>query len=228
LVHAGVLAGLAGPIGMIRTHDIRDWAQRQDKCHDYFSHAQPILIDGFWQVHCDVKLRNGPKLELESRVADDPVYAFMEKYWMLQQLPWALLFYQLGGWSWVFWGVCVRVAVCVHGHWLIGYFAHNPTALSSRHWHVQGSGVQGYNVTLPSTLERVLPLLSFGESWHNNHHSFPGSAKLGLKPTEEDVGYQVLKVMEKAGLAWNIREPEDLPPRHELQSLPTSANPQNC
>jgi len=122
-------------------------------------------------------------------------------------------------WSWVFWGVCMRVAVCVHGHWLIGYFAHNDTYLSSRRWHVTGSGVQGYNVKLPA-LDELLPVLSFGESWHNNHHSFPGSAKLGLAPNEMDVGYHVLKTMERVGLVWNIRELEDLPPRHELTLLP--------
>ena len=34
-VHLGVIVGLAGPIGMIKTHDMRDWAQRQHECHDY-------------------------------------------------------------------------------------------------------------------------------------------------------------------------------------------------
>jgi len=29
LVYLGVLVGMAGPIGMIRLHDVRDWHQRQ-------------------------------------------------------------------------------------------------------------------------------------------------------------------------------------------------------
>src|SRR5688572_27832731 len=29
LVYLGVLVGMAGPIGMTRIHDLRDWAQRQ-------------------------------------------------------------------------------------------------------------------------------------------------------------------------------------------------------
>ena len=32
------LVGMAGPVGMPRTHDLRDWAQRQPQCHDHFGH----------------------------------------------------------------------------------------------------------------------------------------------------------------------------------------------
>jgi hypothetical protein len=33
-VYLGTLVGMAGPIGMVRIHDFRDWAQRQSSCHD--------------------------------------------------------------------------------------------------------------------------------------------------------------------------------------------------
>ncbi len=32
LVYLGVLVGMAGPFGMIRAHDMRDWHQRQVLC----------------------------------------------------------------------------------------------------------------------------------------------------------------------------------------------------
>ena len=31
LIYVGVLVGLSGPFGIIRTHDTRDWAQRQPR-----------------------------------------------------------------------------------------------------------------------------------------------------------------------------------------------------
>src|SRR5687768_12081526 len=37
-VYLGVLVGMAGPFGMMRTHDVRDWAQRQPQCHPYLRH----------------------------------------------------------------------------------------------------------------------------------------------------------------------------------------------
>lgn len=127
---------------------------------------------------------------------------------MLQQLPPALLLYALGGWPFVIWGVCARIAAGVTGHWLIGYFAHNHGAMAHT---VEGAAVQGHNVALAS-------LLTMGESWHNNHHAYPGSAKLGLYPGEWDPGWWVLVLLKRAGLAWNFRLPADCPPRAELRS----------
>jgi stearoyl-CoA desaturase (delta-9 desaturase) len=71
LVYMGTLVGLGGPFAMIRTHDFRDWAQRQPACHDYFAHRRPPLVDAVWQMHCDLRLRHPPRLAIEPEVADD-------------------------------------------------------------------------------------------------------------------------------------------------------------
>ena len=211
LVHFGVLVGLAGPFGMLKTHDLRDWAQRQARCHSYFSHGEPWYRDVFWQLFCSIRLAAPPDIEPEEAIRHDRVYAFMERTWMAQQLPWAVLFFAIGGWSWVFWGIASRVRVSILGHWLIGYFAHNH---GHQDWTVRGAAVQGHNVPFAA-------LLTMGESWHNNHHAFPGSAKLGLFPGQWDPGWWVLKAFEKLGLARNFVLPEDLAPRDELLPLGT-------
>jgi stearoyl-CoA desaturase (Delta-9 desaturase) len=46
--------------------------------------------------------------------------------------------------------------------------------------------------------------LSFGESWHNNHHAFPRSAFHGMRWTQIDPGGLVIRALEKFGLAWNV------------------------
>ncbi|MEM9303662.1 MAG: acyl-CoA desaturase [Pseudomonadota bacterium] len=209
LVWLGVLVGLAGPLGMMRTHDLRDWAQRQARCHDYFGHRRRWYQDAWWQLHCRLELAAPPTFRPERAVSEDPVYRFLERTWMAQQLIPAALLFACGGWGWVVWGVCARVTVSVGGHWLIGYFAHNDGHQS---WRVAGAGVQGFNLPFWS-------LLTFGESWHNNHHAFPGSAKLGLHAGELDPGWWVLKALAAAGLVWNLRLPEDLPPRAELRPV---------
>lgn len=208
-VHLGVLVGLAGPKGMMYTHDLRDWAQRQKQSHDYFGHQNSLLKDWYWQLHCDIKLDNGPDFKPESSFQNDPVYHWMEKTWMWQQLPWAIVLFLIGGVSWVVWGVAVRVAVSVMGHWLIGYFAHNH---GGSHWHVEGASVQGYNI-------KFCALITMGESYHNNHHAFPGSAKFALKKGEFDLGWLVLMGLERLGLVWDIKTPESLPERPELVSV---------
>lgn len=204
-VHFGVIVGLAGPFGMVRTHDIRDWAQRQPKCHPYFSHQSSFLKDGFWQIHCDIVLKHPPIFKEES-ILDTQFYRFMEKTWMLQQLPLALILYLIGGVEWVIWGTCLRVAISVTGHWLIGYFAHNS---GHRSWHVNGAGVQGYNI-------KFCGLITMGECWHNNHHAFPGSAKLGLEKGQSDPGWWVLIILSKIGLVKNLKLVADLEERQEL------------
>ena len=51
LVWFGTLVGMSGPFWMIRTHDLRDWAQRQTDCHDYLAHRRPMIVDAVWQMH---------------------------------------------------------------------------------------------------------------------------------------------------------------------------------
>jgi stearoyl-CoA desaturase (delta-9 desaturase) len=211
-VYLGTLVGMAGPIGMTRVHDFRDWAQRQPRCHDYFCHKRSFWHDAWWQLHCELVLDQPPAFALEQRIACDKIYAAMECTWMWQQLPWALLFFAIGGFGWVVWGICARISVSVIGHWLVGHFAHREGGQS---WIVQGAAAQGYNVTIAG-------LISMGESWHNNHHAFPGSAKLGLFPGQIDLGWWLIKIFESLRLAWNIRTPADLPHRVELRRLPNA------
>lgn len=208
-VYFGVLVGLAGPFGMMYTHDLRDWAQRQKRCHDYFGHKSSFLKDGFWQLHCDITLTHPPVFLPQNEVASDRFYRFVEKTWMWQQLPIALLFFWIGGVDWVIWGVCLRVAVSVTGHWLIGYFAHNT---GHREWHVENAAIQGFNV-------KFCGLITMGECWHNNHHAFPNSALLGIHTDQTDPGWWVLMLLKKAGLVWNTKKPDDLPLRPELVSV---------
>jgi stearoyl-CoA desaturase (delta-9 desaturase) len=209
-VYLGTLVGMAGPIGMIRLHDFRDWAQRQPACHDYSCHRAGFWHDAWWQMHCKLVLKHPPAFRLEPRLANDRFYAIVERTWMWQQLPWAVLFFALGGWSFVVWGIFVRVSVCVTGHWLVGHFAHRQ---GGQHFVIDGAAAQGYNVALAG-------LVSMGEGWHNNHHAFPSSAKMGLFPGQTDLGWWLIKSFEAAGLAWDVKTPANLPRRRELRRLP--------
>lgn len=208
LVYLGVLVGMAGPVGMTRQHDIRDWAQRQTKCHSYLRHGEGFWRDYFWQCHCDIALQNPPHFTLEPRLRDDRVLMWLEKTWMAQQAPLALILFVLGGWPYVVWGVAVRVAVSVTGHWLVGHFAHH--AYGERNdnmtWRLLGTSVQGRNVPAAG-------LISMGEAWHNNHHAFPESARLGLEPAQPDPGWWLVRILASVGLAWDVAVPETLPDR---------------
>ncbi len=151
-VYLGTLVAMAGPLGMMRAHDLRDWAQRQPECHDYFGHRRSFRRDGWWQLHCDIVLDAPPRFVPPDEIARDPFYRGLERTWLAQQLPWALLFFALGGIGWVLWGICFRVWVSLSGHWLIGHFAHRE---GHRSWDMQGAAVQGFVQRL--ALPRDLP-----------------------------------------------------------------------
>ncbi len=213
LVYLGVQVGLSGPLGLLHQHDLRDHAQRQPDCHPYLRHGRSFLGDGWWQLHCELVLEAPPDIALPPSVANDRFYQFLERTWMLQQLPPAALLYLAGGWPFVIWGVCARITAGVTGHWLIGYFAHNHGGMHNR---IDGAAVQGRNIGWTS-------LLTMGESWHNNHHAYPASARLGLYPGEWDPGWWMLTLLRKLGLVTRVTLPADLPPRPERQALDAAA-----
>ena len=105
LVWLGVLVGMAGPFGILRIHDVRDWAQRQPACHDFFAHRRGLWIDAFWQLHCTFEFERPPRFVIESEFEEDPWYRFMEATWPLHQCFLALVLYAAGGVDWVIWGV---------------------------------------------------------------------------------------------------------------------------
>ena len=203
LVWSGTLVGMQGPFWIVHSHDLRDWAQRQPDCHPYLRHGQGMLKDAFWSLHCRLALTNPPRFDPGPGIGDDPFHQFLQRTWMLHQVPLAIALYWMGGLPWLVWGVCVRVTVGVSMHWFVGYICHSHGPQS---WHVENGAVQAHNVPWAA-------IPSMGESWHNNHHAFPASAKHGLYPGQIDLGFGFVKLLEKLGLASDIQTPDTLPLR---------------
>ena len=59
-----------------------------------------------------------------------------------------------------------------------------------------------------------------GEELHNNHHTYPTSAKLSVKPYEFDIGWMYIRLLEVAGLA-QVRK---TPPRLALGAVKAVAD----
>lgn len=216
LMCCGTLVGMSGPLWMIRAHDLRDWAQRQSDCHPYLAHKRPMLIDAVWQLHFRLELERPPEFALGD-VGRDRFYRFLERTWMLQQVPVAAVLLLIGGLPFVVWGVCARVFISVFGHWFVGHLAHNRGPQS---WLVDGAGVQAFDVPWAA-------IPTMGEAWHNNHHAYPGSARIGLYPGQADWGFRLIQLLERLGLAWDIRTPDSLPTRPQLRPAPQSRRPAN-
>ena len=53
----------------------------------------------------------------------------------------------------------------------------------------------------------MFALLTFGESWHNNHHAFPDSPTFGLDWYRLDPGFWLIGALKGAGLARDLKVP---------------------
>jgi stearoyl-CoA desaturase (delta-9 desaturase) len=91
------------------------------------------------------------------------------------------------------WGGAVRIFLLHHVTWSINSVCHF-------------FGRRRFDTTDQSTNVAWLSVLSFGESWHHNHHAFPTSASHGLRWWELalDPGGLLIRAMEKLGLVWNV------------------------
>jgi stearoyl-CoA desaturase (delta-9 desaturase) len=71
----------------------------------------------------------------------------------------------------------------------------------------------GYrNFEAPDASTNISPwgILIAGEELHNNHHTYPTSAKLSVKPYEFDIGWMYISLMQKVGLATVKKTPPKL------------------
>jgi len=71
----------------------------------------------------------------------------------------------------------------------------------------------GYrNFEAPDASTNISPwgILIGGEELHNNHHTYPTSAKLSVKPYEFDIGWMYIRLMQSVGLASIKKRPPKL------------------
>ncbi|MEU7688859.1 acyl-CoA desaturase [Microbispora hainanensis] len=109
----------------------------------------------------------------------------------------------LGGlitWSWqgaltaFFWGTLIRIGLLHHVTWSINSIC-----------HVFGEEV--FESRDKSRNVWWLAIPSFGESWHNLHHSDPTCARHGALKGQIDLSAGLIRWFEKAGWAYDVRWP---------------------
>ena len=122
----------------------------------------------------------------------DKFHVLFAKYYYVPLIVSAFLFYALGGWSMVLWGVFLRVVVGWHTTWFVNSLAHI-------------FGKRPFKTKDDSTNNWFVAILTFGEGWHNNHHAFPTSARHGLKWYQFDMNWLTIQIFKRLGWATNIR-----------------------
>ena len=123
---------------------------------------------------------------------------FERCYWFYVSL--SLLFPAAIGWGLggqveavrcLLWAGCVRVFVVHQATFTINSLGH-------------AIGPQDFATRDSSRNLWPFSILLFGDGYHNNHHAFPKSARVGLLPGQLDPGHAVLRLLERFGLVRDI------------------------
>jgi stearoyl-CoA desaturase (delta-9 desaturase) len=143
-----------------------------------------------WMFHSIPADEDVPRFTKD--IADDPVYQFLDKYFVLVQVVLGLLLYALGGWSFVAWGIFARLVVVFHCTWFVNSATHK-------------FGYRTYDSSDRSKNCWWVALLTYGEGWHNNHHAYQYSARHGMKWWEIDLTWMTIQFLQMLGLAQKVR-----------------------
>jgi stearoyl-CoA desaturase (delta-9 desaturase) len=190
----GVLSMEGGPITWVATH--RRHHARSDRAGDPHDGQRGLRWSQLEWLYLANDARPTPD-ELQHLTPDlssDPFYRFLERTNLFWQIGLGLTLLVLGGWSWVIWGMFVRVVFTIHITGLVNSVAHN-------------FGYQSYKTGDESRNNWWVALLSWGDGWHNNHHAFPASARHGLRWFEVDATWCTICVLRALGLARDVRLP---------------------
>jgi sn-2 palmitoyl-lipid 9-desaturase len=188
----GAMALQGGPIFWVAGHRM------------HHLHTEDINLDpysaqkGFWWSH--ILWLFYPKAEFFNYASykryapdleRDPFYRWLNRNFLLLQIPLGIILYLLGGWSFVWYGLIVRTVLLWHSTWLINSASH----------------MTGYRSFHSEDNSRNLwwaALLTYGEGWHNNHHAYPNVAKAGWKWWEIDMTWWSIQWLKNLGLAKRV------------------------
>jgi stearoyl-CoA desaturase (delta-9 desaturase) len=147
-----------------------------------------------------IHTQRGARARYAPDLLADPAIRFVDRTFVLWVLSGLALAFGLGvaiggslaaGLTGLLWGGAIRMFVLHHATYSINSICHV-------------FGRRRFATTDESRNVSWLALLTFGESWHNNHHAFPTSARHGLGRRQVDLSAMVIRGLEACGLAWDV------------------------
>ncbi|MGH2846288.1 MAG: acyl-CoA desaturase [Thermoleophilaceae bacterium] len=147
-----------------------------------------------------IHTHRGARNRYAGDLIDDPMVSFVDRTFLVWAIGGLVASFALGyaiggsfyaGLTGLLWGGAVRILVVHHVTYSINSLCHF-------------FGRRRFATEDESRNLLWLSIITFGESWHNNHHAFPTSAMHGMRRWELDPSALVIRAMERAGLAWDV------------------------
>ena len=188
LIFSAVFNGSGAPASWVAYH--RHHHSRTDTPDDISSPKQ----GGFWWAHLRWLYQSAPA---DPQKWCPELTRGIYKFWTYAEGPVIALSLCAGlvlGWQGFFWAGAIRLVYSLHMQCLVNSLTHLGEA---------EEGDSSQNVWWLGPLQ----LTAWGENWHHNHHTNAGSARLGLRWWQTDIGWYFICALETVGLAHGVKRP---------------------
>ncbi len=165
---------------------------------------------GFWWSHMGWFLCKAGFGTQQGRVQDlarFPELRWLNRFDWLPPTLFAAGLFALGealpgtdGWQLLVWGYVVATVALLHATFLVNSMGHR-------------QGRRDFETRDTSRNSAWLALITLGEGWHNNHHRYAASARLGLRWWQFDPTYLCLRALAAVGLIHGLKHgPREIEP----------------
>eukprot|EP00871_Galdieria_phlegrea_P003590 jgi/Galph1/4231/GphlegSOOS_G2908.1 len=178
------------------------WHRHHHRNADKEDDVHSPQYGGFWWSHLGWFLLSDKHVAIQwSQIPDLTMYkelVWLEYHHFVPPLLLALFCYATWGFEGFVWVFALSTVVLWHATFTVNSFCH----------------MYGYQKFLCEFHESCnarnnpfVALLTLGEGWHNNHHSFMSSSKQGFEWWELDPCYCFLKFMSFLGIVHSMKKP---------------------
>ena len=183
------------------------WASSHRHHHAHSDNEQDLhspSVRGFWWSHIGWIMSPDHEETLWEQIPDlakFPELRFLNHFHLIPPTLYGIGMFLAFGWAGFFWGFVLSTVLLWHGTFTINSLS-----------HVFGS--VRYQTTDTSKNNFFLAMLTLGEGWHNNHHTYMSSTNNGFFWWEIDPTYYVIKTLSWLRVTSSLRKP----PLHLLEA----------
>ncbi len=176
------------------------WAAHHRHHHQYSDQQEDVHSPkqrGFWWAHIGWVLSDTYEATHSEAIKDFSKYPELTWLNRYSSVPGVLL--AIGcllamGWQGLVWGFFISTVLLYHGTFVINSLCHM-------------FGRVRYKTPDTSRNSMLLALITLGEGWHNNHHHYATSARMGFFWWEIDMSYYALSLLSFFGIVWDMKKP---------------------
>jgi stearoyl-CoA desaturase (delta-9 desaturase) len=176
------------------------WAAKHRHHHKHSDTALDVHSPrqrGFWYSHVGwifTPQHGGTDFDAVPDLTKYPELVWLDRHPYFPATILGIAAFLFAGWSGLVVGFVWSTVFLYHGTFFINSLAHV-------------HGTQRYVTGDDSRNNWWLAVITLGEGWHNNHHTYQRSTRQGFRWYEFDPTFYVLKAMSWVRLVWDLGEP---------------------